>query len=69
MTGMLDIDRVSLGWQPWLSPRQTQISSNRLCGLYVKPEDEAELFKLQEWFGHAVEIHKRKLGAILTGGE
>ena len=51
---MLDIDSNSNGWQVWLTPRQTQIISNRLCGLYVMPEDEAE-------------IHKRKLGANLTG--
>ena len=51
---MLDIDRNSNGWQVWLAPRQTQIISNRLCGLCVMPEDEAE-------------IHKRKLGANLTG--
>ena len=51
---MLDIDSNSNGLQVWLTPRQTQIISNRLCGLYVMPEDEAE-------------IHKRKLGANLTG--
>ena len=50
----LDLDSVSYGWQPFLTPRQTQIISNRLCGLYVMPEDEAE-------------VHKRKLGANLTG--
>ena len=51
---MLDIARKSNGWQAWLAPRQTRIISNRLCGLYAMPEDEAE-------------IHKRKLGANLTG--
>ena len=51
---MQDVDRISLGWQVWLTPRQARIISNRLCGLYVMPEDEAE-------------IHKRKLGANLTG--
>ena len=62
-----DVDRISLGWQVWLTPRQTRIISDALCGLYVKPEDEGELFKLQEWFGAEVDTHKRKLGANQTG--
>ena len=51
---MLDINRVSYGWQPFLTPRQTRIISNRLCGIYVMPEDEAE-------------TQTRKLGANITG--
>lgn len=54
-------DRISLGWQLWLTPRQTRIIHDRLCGLYVKPEDEAELFKLQEWFGHEAETQRKRV--------
>ena len=56
---MLDVDRVSYGWQPFLTPRQSR-------GRMLK-EDREELAKLKEWFGHEAEIHKRKLGANLTG--
>lgn len=58
---MHDCDRISLGWQIWLTPRQTRIISDRLCGLHVKPEDEDALFKLQEWFGTEVETQAQRV--------
>ena len=64
---MLDIDRNSMGWQVWLTPRQTRIICDVLVGRFIPPEDFEELFKLREWFGAEVETHKRKLGAKLTG--
>lgn len=61
----LEVDRTSLGWQPWLTPRQTRVIHDVLIGKFVQPEDFEELFKLREWFGHEAELHQRKLGAKL----
>ena len=67
MTDMLDIDRSSLGWQPWLSPRYTRVINAKLHDRPIEPGDEEALEKMRESFGHEAEIYKRKLGANMTG--
>ena len=56
-------DRISEGWQVWLTPRQTRIIYDVLVGKFILPEDFEELFKLREWFGHEAEIYRQKLEA------
>ena len=50
----------------WLTPRQTRIIANALTG-YESEDEREHVGRLVEWFGHEAEIHKRKLGANLTG--
>lgn len=64
---MMDIDRTSLGWQPWLTPRQTRIIRDALLGHWAGGEDQECMHKLVEWFDNEAETHKRKLGAMMTG--
>ena len=64
---MLDIDRVSMGWSIWLTPRWTRVIDAKLNDRPIEPGDEEALEKMRESFGHEAEIHKRKLGANLTG--
>lgn len=52
---MLDCDRISNGWQVWLTPRQTRIIHDALTGKPILPEDEAHVSKLVEWFGNEVQ--------------
>lgn len=47
---MLDIDKWSAGFQPFLTPRQTRMVAARLKGYDVLPEDKAHMPKLVEWF-------------------
>lgn len=57
---MLDCDRITMGWQVWLTPRQTRIIFDALSG-HKPPVDESDHHeKLVEWFGSEVEA-KRKL--------
>lgn len=56
-----------MGWSMWLTPRQTRVIDAKLNDRPIEPGDEAELQRMQEWFGHEAEIHRRKLGAKLTG--
>lgn len=65
---MLDIDRVSMGWSMWFTPRQTRVIAAKLHDRDIEPGDEEALEKMRESFGHEAEIHRRKLGANLTGG-
>lgn len=61
MPDILDIDRVSLGWQPFLTPRQTRVILARLNWKRLNAEDKAELAKLKEWFGHEAAANARRL--------
>ena len=45
-------DSISLGWQVWLTPRQTQIIYDALCA--VDGDEHHE--KLVEWFGSEIKI-------------
>lgn len=58
---MLDIDLVSLGWKPWLSPRQTRVIAAKLHDQPIEPGDEEALEKMRESFAHEAEIHRKKL--------
>lgn len=60
---MLDIDRVSLGWSAWFSPRQTRVIAAKLHNQPIEPGDEEALRKMQELFGHEAETHRKKLEA------
>ena len=52
-------DRITLGWQVWLTPRQTRIISDALTG--YESEDEAEhVGKLVEWFGTEAETQRKR---------
>lgn len=53
-------DRVSLGWQPFLTPRQTRIIHDALAGYETSAESE-HVDKLVEWFGHETEIFMSRL--------
>jgi len=44
-------DRVSLGWQVWLTPRQTRIIYDALCAVGGDEHHE----RLVEWFKTEVE--------------
>lgn len=57
---MKDEDKLSLGWQVWLTPRQTKIIANALS-LY-KPSDinKEHYVKLLEWFKHEAEVNQNK---------
>lgn len=60
MTDMLDIDRVSMGWKPWLTPRQTRVIAAKLHDRDIEPGDEEELEKMRESFGHEAALHRQK---------
>ena len=61
MSDILDIDRVSLGWQPFLPPRQTRVILARLNWKRLNAEDKDELAKLKEWFGHEAKTKTHRL--------
>lgn len=48
-------------------PRQTRVIASKLHDREIEPGDEEALEKMKQSFGHEAEIHKRKLGANLTG--
>jgi len=57
---VLDCDRTSLGWQPWLTQRQTRMIRDALV-VYEPMEDELPHYdKLFEWFDHETESSKVK---------
>lgn len=60
---MLDIDRVSMGWQVWLTPRQTRVVDAKLHDRDIEPGEEEALEKMRQSFGHEAEVHRRKPGA------
>ena len=62
-----DVDRISLGWQVWLTPRQTRIIRDAILGLWAGGDEQEHLHKLVEWFDAEAETQTRKLGANLTG--
>ncbi|MEF2146645.1 MAG: hypothetical protein V3573_14460 [Desulfovibrionaceae bacterium] len=55
---MLDCDRISEGWQIWLTPRQTRILFCKMTRGRMRKEDKTELKKLVEWFEREVELKK-----------
>jgi len=61
---MLDCDRVSLGWQVWLTPRQTKIiyDALRMSKPMGGPHDDAAWNKLKEWFGAEVQAKAQVRG-------
>lgn len=52
---MLDCDRISKGWQVWLTPRQTRIIHDALVGHEPNAGEAEHCEKLREWFGAEVE--------------
>ena len=59
---MKDCDRISLGWQLWLTPRQTRIIHDALA--WYQPateEDSAAWSKLKEWFGTEAETQAKRV--------
>lgn len=63
---MLDCDRSSLGWQVWLTPRQTRIIFEALT-LHDPVAWEIEhCERLVEWFGSEVQA-KAQVRGELTG--
>ena len=53
-------DRISEGWQVWLTPRQTRIIHDALTG--YESEDEAEhVDKLVEWFGTEADVQAKRV--------
>lgn len=60
---MLDCDKISNGWQVWLTPRQTRIIHDALVGNAMQQCDMPEFKKLCEWFGAEVEA-KAKISAL-----
>lgn len=58
---MLDMDRVSKGWQAWLTPRQTRIIHNALSRYEADVGENEHVDKLVEWFGHETEIFMSRL--------
>ena len=52
---MLDVDRITLDWQIWLTPRQTRIIHAALAGAPQRPEDEEHMPGLVEWFESEVQ--------------
>ena len=62
-----DVDKISLGWQVWLTPRQTRIIRDELHGHWAESDDQECLQRLAEWFDSEAETQTRKLGANLTG--
>ena len=59
----MDQDRVSRGWQPWLTPRQTLMIYMALTGQEIRPDDAAHLPRLVEWFEHEAEARRELTGA------
>lgn len=57
---MMDIDRITLGWQPFLTPRQTRIIHAALAGAPQRPEDEEHVPGLVEWFESEVRAKEAK---------
>lgn len=53
-------DSVSLGWQPFLTPRQTRIIHDALT-VYDSTAESDHVDKLVEWFGHEAEIFMTRL--------
>ena len=52
---MLDCDRISNGWQVWLTPRQTRIIHDALVRHEPNTCEQEHYEKLREWFGNEVE--------------
>lgn len=53
-------DKVTKGWQPWLTRRQTRMILEALMLYLPVPAEEDHHKKLVEWFDHEVRIHERK---------
>jgi hypothetical protein len=60
---MLDCDRISNGWQVWLTPRQTRIIHDALARLEPNVGEDEHHAKLVEWFGSEVAT-KEKISAL-----
>lgn len=60
---MLDCDRISKGWQVWLTPRQTRIIHDALVRHEANVGESEHHAKLVEWFGAEVEA-KAQISAL-----
>lgn len=58
---MLGCDRISNGWQVWLTPRQTRIIYDALARLEPNEGENEYHAKLAEWFGSEVEANEKFL--------
>lgn len=57
---MHDIDRVSLGWSAWFSPRQTRVIAAKLHDRDIEPGDEEALEKMRQSFRHEAALYRQK---------
>ena len=61
---MEDRDRVTLGWSPWMTPRQIRIITEALRN-FIQKEDEIDKHKdLLEWFESELVIKKQKISVV-----
>lgn len=58
---MLDIDRASLGWQPFLTPRQTRIIYDALARHDAAMTEIEHVEKLVEWFGAEADVQAKRV--------
>jgi hypothetical protein len=63
---MLACDRISEGWQVWLTPRQTRIIFDALSRHDPKAGETEHCEKLVEWFGAEVKT-KAEARRKMTG--
>jgi hypothetical protein len=56
-------DRVSRGWQPFLTPRQTLMIYRALKGEDARPEDTEHMPKLVGWFEYEAQARRELTGA------
>ena len=63
---MLDCDSISIGWQVWLTPRQTRIIYDALSRHEANVDEVGHCAKLVEWFGAEVDA-KAQARRELTG--
>lgn len=59
---MLEQDRVTKGWQPWLTPRQTRIIRDALAGYTAREGEEQHRDGLLEWFDHEAQARRELTG-------
>ena len=64
---MDDQDRISEGWQVWLTPRQTRIIYDALTRHEANVGEAEHCERLVEWFGAEVDA-KAQVRGKMTGG-
>lgn len=54
------IDRVSMGWSMWFTPRQTRVIDAKLHGRGIEPGDEEALEKMRQSFRYEATLHQQR---------